>query len=154
MAVQKWSTFFIILMVLFSCSSDDGDTSAEPDSLAVGVWDLTAVNVNIPQDVDQNGTFSSNLIDELSCLSGVLTINNDNTWSASITDLDATPVTGDLFIISCNNTGTFSGNWSNVGNGISLNSLSFQDFTLSGDTLTENRGENLPGFLNFVYTRR
>ncbi|PIB28058.1 hypothetical protein BFP77_10420 [Maribacter sp. 4U21] len=155
MAVQKWSTFFIILMVLFSCSSDDGGTPVVPESfLAIGAWDLTAVNINLAQDVNEDGTSSTNLIDELPCLSGLLTINSNNTWTARITDVSVTPVTGDLYIIDCGNTLSFSGNWSNTGNTLSLNSSDFQDFTLSGDTLTENRGENLPGFLNFVYTKQ
>ena len=155
MAVQKWSTFFIILMVLFSCSSDDGGTPVVPESfLAIGAWDLTAVNINLSQDVNEDGTPSTNLIDELPCLSGLLTINSNNTWTARITDVSVTPVTGELYIIDCGNTLSFSGNWSNTGNTLSLNSSDFQDFTLSGDTLTENRGENLPGFLNFVYTKQ
>ncbi len=155
MAVQKWSTFFIILMVLFSCSSDDGGTPVVPESfLAIGAWDLTAVNINLAQDVNEDGTSSTNLIDELPCLSGLLTINSNNTWTARITDVSVTPVTGELYIIDCGNTLSFSGNWSNTGNTLSLNSSDFQDFTLSGDTLTENRGENLPGFLNFVYTKQ
>ncbi|AZQ58726.1 hypothetical protein EJ994_07885 [Maribacter sp. MJ134] len=155
MAVQKWSTLFIILMVLFSCSSDDGGTPVVPESfLAIGAWDLTAVNINLAQDVNEDGTSSTNLIDELPCLSGLLTINSNNTWTARITDVSVTPVTGELYIIDCGNTLSFSGNWSNTGNTLSLNSSDFQDFTLSGDTLTENRGENLPGFLNFVYTKQ
>lgn len=155
MAVQKWSTFFIILMVLFSCSSDDGGTPVVPESfLAIGAWDLTAVNINLAQDVNEDGTSSTNLVDELPCLSGLLTINSNNTWTARITDVSVTPVTGELYIIDCGNTLSFSGNWSNTGNTLSLNSSDFQDFTLSGDTLTENRGENLPGFLNFVYTKQ
>lgn len=155
MAVQKWSTLFIILMVLFSCSSDDGGTPVVPESfLAIGAWDLTAVNINLAQDVNEDGTSSTNLVDELPCLSGLLTINSNNTWTARITDVSVTPVTGELYIIDCGNTLSFSGNWSNTGNTLSLNSSDFQDFTLSGDTLTENRGENLPGFLNFVYTKQ
>jgi hypothetical protein len=142
-------------MVLFSCSSDDGGTPVVPESfLAIGAWDLTAVNINLAQDVNEDGTPSTNLIDELPCLSGLLTINSNNTWTARITDVSVTPVTGELYIIDCGNTLSFSGNWSNTGNTLSLNSSDFQDFTLSGDTLTENRGENLPGFLNFVYTKQ
>jgi len=155
MSIQRLSTFFIILTVLFSCSSDDGGTPVIPDSfLAIGAWNLTAVNVSVAQDVNEDGASSTNLIDELPCLSGLLTINSNNTWSATIVDIDVTPITGDLYIINCGSSLSFSGNWSNTGNTLSLNSSDFQDFTLSGDTLTENKGENLPGFLSFVYTKQ
>lgn len=155
MSIQRLSTFLIILTVLFSCSSDDDETATVPDSfLAIGAWNLTAVNISIAQDVNEDGTSSTNLIDELPCLSGLLTISSNNTWSATIVDLNSTPITGDLYIINCGSTLSFSGNWSNTGNTLSLNSSEFQDFTLSGDTLTENRGENLPGFLSLVYTKQ
>ena len=155
MAIKKFAAFFAIALLLFSCSSDDDETSiVTAPSLAIGTWKLTAVNINIPQDVNEDGTASTNLVDELPCLTGLLTIDSDNKWSATITDLVVSQITGDLYIINCGSSRSFSGNWSNTGDTLSLNSSVFQEFTLSDDTLTEDKGENLPGFLNFVYTKQ
>ena len=154
-SLKRITTAFLFSLVLFSCSSDDGDTSIVSESfLGIGVWNLTEVNVSAAQDLNDDGTFSTNLIEELPCLSGVLNIRSNNTWSATISDVDVTAVTGDLYIIDCGSSLSFSGNWNNSGNILNLNYLDFKEFTLSGDTLTENKGENLPGLLSFVYTKQ
>ena len=126
------------------------------DSPAVGTWRLTALNINPPQDIDLDGTPTSNILDELPCATGTIIIDQDGSWSSTIENLSITTITGDLFIINCSGTTTqSSGAWLLQGNQLSL----FRDFstllfTLDGDTLTNNSNEDLPGFVSEVYQRQ
>ena len=141
--------------ILFSCSSDDG-APVDDDSAAVGTWTLTALNINPPQDIDMDGTPTSNILDELACATGTIIIAEDGSWGSTIENLSITTITGGLFIISCSGTETQSnGSWLLQGNQLTLfRDFSSVIFTLDGDTLTNNSNEDLPGFQSEVYQRQ
>ena len=149
-------SLFILTFLFIGCSSDDNGSPEEMDSPAVGTWGLTALNINPPQDIDLDGTPTSNILDELPCATGTIIIDQDGSWSSTIENLSITTITGDLFIINCSGTTTqSSGAWLLQGNQLSL----FRDFstllfTLDGDTLTNNSNEDLPGFVSEVYQRQ
>ena len=146
----------VSLFFLISCSSDDNGGGEMEPSPAVGNWDLTALNINPPQDINNDGNTTGNILDELPCATGSITINEDGTWSSTLENLSITTITGGLFIIRCSGTTTQStGAWLLQGNQLTL----FRDFssvlfTLDGDTLTNNSGEDLPGFQSEVYERQ
>lgn len=143
-----------LTVLLLSCSSDDGVDTSDITPLVVGTWSLTEVNVNIPQDPNMDGTASTNMVSELPCLTGVLIISENGNWTASITDTDITLITGDLYAVQCQESISYSGNWSFQNNTLNLNRVGFSALTLNGDTLIESRNEDLPGIQSFVYTRQ
>lgn len=146
---------FLILSVLFiSCSSDDSSDSSEDISPVVGVWNLTGVNINIAQDPNEDGTASTNMVDELPCLTGIININANGTWTATITTLNISTVTGDFYVVRCSDILSYSGNYIFTNNQLNLNDSSFSALSLSGTTLTENLGDNLPGVLNYEYEKQ
>lgn len=155
MGNYKWICLVCFLHVLlFSCSSDDADDTSQTLLPVVGVWNLSGVNVSIAQDPNEDGTASTNMVDELDCLTGVLTIDASGVWSATITRPIISPVTGDFYVVSCSESQEFSGRFSYQNNQLNLNSGSFSILGLSGTTLTENLGEELPGVLNYTYEKQ
>ena len=144
------------VFLLFSCSSDDNGDD-EPDmSAAVGTWDLIEININPPQDIDMDGTPTSNILEELPCAAGSINIRADGTWDSSIQNLSITTITGGLFFIDCSTTITqSSGNWLLQGSQLTLfRGFSNLLFTLQDDTLTLSSNEDLPGFRSEVYQRQ
>lgn len=144
----------LILFMFLSCSSDDGTDANQEVLPVVGVWNLTEANVSIPQDPNEDGTASSNMVDELPCLSGVLTIDASGVWSATLTRLIISPVTGDFYVVSCSGTQEFSGRFSFQNSVLDLNSTSFSRLNLSGTTLIETIGEDLPGVLGYTFEKQ
>lgn len=155
MTLVKNISFFLASMLLFiSCSSDDNSTQPDESAQAVGTYSLTALNVNPAQDINEDGTASTNLVDEMTCLNGTLILNADRSWSLRIIRINVTTITGELFFIDCGDADASSGTWTFSNNQLSLNG-SFEPtiYLLNGDTLTRQIGEDLPGFQNAVFTR-
>ena len=152
--LRTFLTLFLITL-LFSCSSDDGTTTMTADlSAVVGTYNLTEVNVSIPQDPNEDGTSSTNMVEELPCLAGVLNIGADSKWDLTLTGLNITPVTGDFYAVQCENSFSYSGSFIFQNNQLVLNDINFDTFSLNGTVLTENKGEDLPGVLSYVYTKQ
>ncbi|MEN8798381.1 MAG: hypothetical protein ABF293_03985, partial [Flavobacteriaceae bacterium] len=145
-----------VAFIVFSCSSDDNGGGEMEPSAAVGTWRLTALNINPPQDIDMDGTPTSNILDELPCATGTIIIDEDGSWSSTIQNLAILTVTGDLFEINCSGSSSqSSGAWLLQGNQLTLfRDFSSVIFTLDGDTLTNNSNEDLPGFQSEVYQRQ
>ena len=142
--------------VLLGCSLDDGiDTIPPPNFAVLGLWDLTEVNVNPPQDLNEDGTTSTNLLNELDCLSGELLINGDLQWSLDQTELLITVITNDQFGILCNGTNSSVGLWFSDENEVTFedNPL-FSSLQIENNQLVFNSGEDLPGIQSFVYVLR
>lgn len=152
------SAFVLLSLSIFlaACGSDDNSGGNNEPAPVIGVWDLVELNVTPAQDVDQDGTSNSNLLDELNCVSGTLTINDVGTWSLNLNGVTVTTITGGLFNIRCNEVAGFnSGTWAFQNNQLTL----FQAaepivLTLDGDRLTNLVGETLPDFFSEVYQKR
>jgi len=148
--------FFLIVftILLVSCSDDDGSSETNENALVIGTYSLSAVNVNPAQDINEDGSTSTNLLEEMPCISGTLTINSDNSWNLNIVRVDVTTITGGLFFIDCGEADSSSGNWTFSNNQLSL-SGSFEPtvYILNGDTLTQQIGEDLPGFQSIAFTK-
>ena len=159
--MKKISPLFYLLVISFivmSCSSDDGggDTETPPTSPVLGTWQLVALNINPQQDIDGDGTPTRNILTELPCATGTITITADG-WTSNTRNLSITAITNDLFIIDCaDSSQSTSGDWLLQNNQLTL----FQEtsaviFTLSGeDTLTNTSNEDLPGFVSEVYEKQ
>ena len=155
-SARKFSLSLIALVLLISCSSDDGDGGNDMKDAIVGTWNMVELNVSPDQDIDGDGTANSNILEELNCVSGTLTFRNDNTWSLALEGVNITSITGGLFDIRCSNfTSTSNGTWQIQNNQLTL----FQGFTSIFYTLNDNRltniiGEDLPGFSSEVYEKQ
>jgi len=154
MPFLKPTWFFLIFSLLFiSCSSDDGPSENEQDAV-IGNYILSAVTINPAQDLNEDGTASTNLLDEITCITGTLIVNADSSWSLNIIRINVTTITGGLFFIDCGDADASSGTWTFSNNQLSLNG-SFEPtvYSLSGDTLTRQIGDDLPGFQSVAFTR-
>ena len=153
----KSAILLVIMSVfLFSCGSDDNSGGNDEPAPVIGVWDLVELNVTPAQDIDEDGTANSNILVELNCVSGTLTINDVGTWSLTLNGVTVTTITGGLFNIRCDQAQSFnSGTWAFQNNQLTL----FQGvdpiiLTLDGDRLTNLVGETLPDFFSEVYQKR
>ena len=154
--IRSLTALLCVAIIVLSCSSDDNGGPVNDNSAAVGTWRLTALIINPPQDIDMDGTPTSNILDELPCATGTIIIDQDGSWSSTIQNLAILTVTGDLFEINCSGSNSqSSGAWLLQGNQLTLfRDFSSVIFTLDGDTLTNNSGEDLPGFQSEVYQKQ
>ncbi|MER3376326.1 MAG: hypothetical protein RIM83_16925 [Allomuricauda sp.] len=157
--MKKIRAFFPCLFLIFlmmSCSSDDGDGAVAAEVQVIGIWDLSEVNVSSAQDIDMDGTSSTNLMNELDCASGTILIDGDNTWTFEQTDISVTAITGGQYFAQCtDNTTMGTGAWIVSGNQITFQgSNTLGTLSFSGDRLTYAVGDDLPGIQSYVYVRR
>ena len=145
-----------LLLTTLACNVDDGVEDAEPLNFdVIGLWDLVEVNINPGQDLNNDGTASTNLMNELDCISGTLLIDGDFVWTLEQTDLTITSITGDQFNIDCAGTITGTGTWFADQSTVGFGGNAALDFlTISGDRLFNQIGEDLPGVQSYVYQRR
>ncbi len=61
--------FNLVLLIcstfIVGCSSDDSDGDTVDNSAILGTYNLTEVNISIPQDPNEDGTSSTNMVEEL-----------------------------------------------------------------------------------------
>jgi len=148
--------FGLLVLFIVSCSDDDGDGGGESTGVEfAGSWQLTAINVSSPIDIDNDGTTSTNLLDEADCLTGSLLLNSDFTWTLSTVDVELlTAITGNLYAITCSDIQNTSGNWGVQAGQLFLVSGTSRPFTISGtNQLTELLENDLPGIQSVVFTR-
>ena len=107
MKLSKLLLLSILCVTVFSCSSDDDDNDSAVS--AVGVWQLTAIDLETAFDLDMDGTASTNFKEETDCYQNeTILFNADGTGSINATsyaeigiepttDIDAEPV----FTVDC-----------------------------------------------------
>ena len=156
--MKKFLILFLSLVVL-SCSDDDGGSEPNPNfDLVQGTWNLTELTISPEQDIDEDGTTTTNILEELPCISARITLRPDNTWSYSGNDVVITTITGGLFKFFCSEqVRTTGGNWDIQGNLLRLADGSgiVTEFTFEAtdNTLTNIIGENLPGLQAEIYSK-
>ncbi len=156
---KKLFPFAFVFMVLVSCGLDgDEDAIAPPNFDVVALYDLVEINVSAPLDLNNDGTSSLNIVDELACLAeSTLLINGDLTWVLSQPNLEVTSITGDQFNIDCIDTPIQTGTWFSDELQVLLTSATNTGpatLRISGDRLIADIGLNLPEFQSVVYQRR
>ena len=156
--MKKILLLFLSLAVL-SCSDDDGGPAPNPNfDLVLGTWNLTDLAISPAQDINEDGTTTTNILDELTCISARITLSPDNTWSFSGNDVIITTITGGLFKFFCSDQPrTDGGNWDIQGNLLRLvdgtGNITQFTFDSTDNTLTNTIGEGLPGLQAEVYTK-
>ncbi len=143
-------------MLLLSCSNDDGAGSVDENAAAVGTYQLTELNVSPQQDVNEDDTASTNMLDEMTCLSGTLTLRADDSWSISYVNLNVTEITGGQLFLECGGTTTGIGTWQlRNGTVTMVGGSETMTFAFNDTKLTQTVGENLPdGVQSWVYERQ
>ena len=149
----------MLSLSVLACSDDDGDPTPNPNfDLVLGTWELSELIISPEQDINEDGTSTNNILDELTCISARITLREDNTWSFSGNDVIITTVTGGLFIFRCSEqTRTAVGNWDIQGNLVRLGddrgTITEFTFDSAANTLTNIIGENLPGLQAEIYSK-
>lgn len=143
----------LLVFVVISCSNDD--TAETEMSKASGTYVLTELNVNPAQDIDDDGTASTNLLNELACISGTLSLGSNGTYALNLTGVEVTSITNGRFFISCGPARNSVSNW-NIQNGsVTLFAdVTTTPYTLVGDELTRTLDEDLPGIRSVVYLKQ
>lgn len=143
------------LMLMFSCSNDDGGGTGTANLEVIGIWDLAQVNVSSAQDIDMDGTSSTNLMNELDCISGTLLIDGDMVWTFEQTGINITAITNGQFVAQCSGSVAATGAWSSSDTEVILQGSSLLGtLTIDGDQLIKDIGDDLPGIQSYVYVRR
>ncbi|MCR9263062.1 MAG: hypothetical protein NXH86_02835 [Flavobacteriaceae bacterium] len=142
-------------ILVLSCSNDDGAATGAANLEVIGIWDLAQVNVSSAQDIDMDGTSSTNLMNELDCISGTLLIDGDMVWTFEQTGINITAITNGQFVAQCSGSVAATGAWSSSGTEVVLQGSSLLGtLTIDGDQLTKDIGDDLPGIRSYVYVRR
>ena len=149
----------LLCLLALSCSKNDDGPNPNPNlDLVTGTWNLSSLLISPAQDIDEDGTATNNILEELNCISATLVINEDNTWNFNGNDVIITTITGGLFKFFCDapprNT---SGVWDLQGNTLRLSDgASVTELAIDADnlTLTNTIGESLPGLQAEVYSKQ
>ena len=143
------------ILTTFSCSKDDGPAPESEISKASGTYELIELNVNPPQDINDDGTASNNLMDELSCISGTLALRSNGTYGFNLTGIEVTSITNGQFFIECGTARNSDSNW-NIQNGLVtlFADVTTTPYMLVEDRLTRTVGEDLPGIQSVVYLKQ
>jgi hypothetical protein len=149
----------LLCLLALSCSKNDDGPATNPNlALVNGTWNLSALLISPAQDIDEDGTPTNNILDELNCISATLVINENNTWNFNGNDVIITTITGGLFKFFCDAPPrSASGVWDlqnnilRLSDGVSITELAINAENL---TLTNTIGESLPGLQAEVYTKQ
>ncbi|SFB87487.1 Lipocalin-like domain-containing protein [Flagellimonas taeanensis] len=107
--------FYILLLasaLIISCSSDDGESDG---SSIVGTWDAIEFNMGEAVDLNEDGTASDNLLDELDCFASTVTFTAEGGYSTATTGIYFEASESDFFI-TCDGVETTSGTYTLDGN--------------------------------------
>lgn len=157
---MKRILLLLFSLALLSCSDDDSGPAPNPNfDLVLGTWNLTELTISPAQDINEDGTTTTNILDELPCISARITLNADNTWSYSGNDVIITTITGGLFKFFCSDQSrTAGGNWDIQENLVRLGddrgTITEFTFNSTQNTLTNIIGETLPGLQAEIYSKQ
>ncbi len=154
--MNSLALFSALFLVLSSCSNDDAppvDTS-EKDA-AVGTYSLSELTISSAQDINGNGSTTTDVLSELPCATGTLSLRSDDTFTWNFIGVNVTAITGDLYAFSCNSdTTSLSGFWTVVSGTVTLGTAGTSTtFNINGNDLTATASSNLPGFTSTVYSK-
>ena len=143
-------------IMLASCSSDD-DTNVSENKI-VGAWTLTEANVEIPMDLNGDGTADRNFMNEVPCFVGTLSFTENGTYSQTFSVLEEVVVNGQTFY-TCNGTTATTGTYTLVGDQLTTTTNEPEPVTtttsviLDGNTLKATFQFGNFGDVELVYSR-
>ncbi len=138
---------FSFVFVAISCDDEPIDPAIDPSTFGnsgvAGTYLMTAFNSSVPTDLNNDGTRSTNQMNETNCFNGnTMILNSDNTFTATSKGIDI-ETNGTNETITCFVDPNITGTWSLSGNQLTLTYTEageqFTDvYTVSGSTLTLN----------------
>lgn len=139
------------LIILFStflvaCSDDEAPS---PESQAIGTWMLAEMNLVTPQDINQDGTPSSNLLREITCMEATLEVLDNNTWTLALKEFR---VDGITIIDDCTDLLTTNGSWDITEAGNLL--LTDSEYEIRSNQLILERSQTILGISSIVYEKQ
>lgn len=144
-----------VMILCISCSSDDGGGGTPEGIEFAGTWVLTEINLSAAIDTNDDGTTSSNLLDEADCLRDTMILDESFSWnSTEVVPNLITPITNNLYNVSCSEERNQNGNWGVSGSNLFLIGSVNRTFLITGNQLIENLAQDLPGIRTMVYTRQ
>lgn len=140
--VKKFLFLFSIAALLTACSDDD-DAGTSAEAQLVGTYNLTAYNIPVAVDFNQDSQASTNFMNESDCyLDTQIVLNSDNTYTSTYSYLLVTNS------VSCEEEDA-TGNWSLIDNStIKLVDTSIEpqlevNYTINGNQILQTL-ENAP----------
>lgn len=146
-----------LLTITVSCSSDD-DSSGGGDGNLVGDWDLIAYTLGAPQDINFDGTESTDVLAQVPCFEASITFMSNGNFNSSTDEIDFDiDIINEEAVITCEGPALNSGTWEL--NGVNLTTVSdgetdTQAITLSGDTFSFSFSDPFFGETTFLYQRQ
>jgi hypothetical protein len=144
---------FVFIVLLISCSSDDTTSQSVANQAIVGNWSRTAINISAAQDVNDDGDSSTNLVDEMNCLTATLSFTDDFKWSFQGNEVNVNFITGTTYYFSCQNTISKFGTWFSSNGKIALTGDLVVELNLIDALLRQDIGVNLPGLISVEYQK-
>jgi len=152
---KLFALYFSMLILMISCSDDDGNDGGFSTASLVGTWDLVAVNVSSAVDVNGDGSSSKNLLDEEDCISGSIVLKDDTTYQFELSNFSLTPITNNQYVVQCSGVSQATGAWASDGVEIVFQGSSLLGtLQLSNNTMIKVVASELPGVATYVYERR
>lgn len=144
---------FVLTLFIAGCSSDD-DNGSENNLL--GAWILTEVNLPLPLDLNEDGTPSTNVMDEFSCFQGSISFQGNGEYAQNLSTLVETEVNGET-VITCGDPIITTGTYELEGNQLTtVDSNGISNTTtinLQQDTLSASIPFGEYGNVELVYER-
>ena len=124
------------ILVLGGCSDDDGKVVSNDEMMmASGIYNLVELNINPAQDINNDGSTTSNVLTELPCATGTLNLRDDGNWIWTTLEMSVTSITGGTFHLSCTSDITSrSGSWNISNNQVNLYDGATNLFSLKTQT--------------------
>lgn len=150
----NFSAGILALTFFYSCSSDNDEGNDQQGLEFAGTYALVEARVSQSIDLNFDGTTSNDLLAEGGCISENLVLNADFSWSSTLVNISVlSPITGNLYNLSCGSPVNLSGNWGVSNNNLFLVGDSNRTFVIQGQFLVEIIGNDLPGLSSLTYSR-
>ncbi|MDC8002100.1 lipocalin family protein [Aequorivita todarodis] len=155
--MKRLMSVLLIAILFASCSSDD-DNNDPPQATIVGAWTLTEANVEIPMDLNGDGTADRNFMNEVPCFVGTVAFTGNGTFSQTFSTLEEVVVNGQT-TYTCNGTTATTGTYTLNGNQLTTTTdepdpvTTTTTINLSGNTLKATIEFGNFGDVELVYSR-
>ncbi len=140
---QLMSILFIAILFASCSSDDDNDTS---ETTIVGAWTLTEANVEIPMDLNGDGTADRNFMNEVPCFVGTIAFTGNGTYSQTFSILEEVIVNGQT-TYTCNGTTATTGTYTLIGN--QLTTITNEPDPTTTTTMVDLNGNTLKATIEF-----
>jgi len=155
---MKFKLSFLSVVILISslfsaCNSDDDNDTIEidPNKELYGKWELTELHQTEAQDLNDDGIFSTNVVDELPCYFTELTFTPQFTYTYESMGIKMNYLSQNELDITCTNETSGSGTWERISP--TVVKIGSENFALQGNKLISEREVEFPEFSKVVYVK-